>query len=157
MNAFRVVPLISDVVQKFRASRRDDFGNAAVVKTADHPNAYPCRHCQRDVEQGTNLLLVAYSPFEGRGPYSEVGPIFVCDKECTRHEGINELPPIARSREIGLRVYNRDNMMNYAHSGLLNRDDADATIRKILDDPDVEKIHVRTAHYGCFLCEIVRA
>ncbi|MBZ0218329.1 MAG: DUF1203 domain-containing protein, partial [Fimbriimonadaceae bacterium] len=59
-------------------------------------------------------------------------------------------------REVALRVYDADDTMLYAQSGLVRGGDVDKKVRKILKDPEVAKIHIRTAQYGCFLCEVVR-
>ncbi|MBZ0215695.1 MAG: DUF1203 domain-containing protein, partial [Fimbriimonadaceae bacterium] len=60
MKEFQVVAMDSAVAREFRDSKSDYFGNRAIVRTADYPNAYPCRHCLHDADQGTDLLLLAY-------------------------------------------------------------------------------------------------
>ena len=78
------VALETEVVERWREARVDEYGNALEPIVADELHAFPCRHCLRDAEIGEPMLLVSHSPFALPGPFKEVGPLFVHANGCAR-------------------------------------------------------------------------
>jgi hypothetical protein len=158
MTRFQVVPFPTDVLRAARTHRTDPWGEGATfMPGVDRPA--PCRHCMRQTRPGTDLILLKYSPFR-RGspsPYAERGPIFVCGTECAAHAAPDRLPEIVTSRQVNIRAYDERDFMLYAHSTLADGREAEGVVAKLLDEPGVRQVHIRTALHGCFLCAVERA
>ncbi len=156
MNAYKVIPISTSIAQHMRVHMLDDYGNELSIRTAAYPNAYPCRHCLGYAKQHSGIVLFAYTPFKTPGPYSEVGPVFVCSDECQSYADINHLPPVVTHNHVGLRTYNQHHELLYLHSGLVQGKDAQNALEKVFREPEVAYAHFRTAQYGCFLCAVER-
>ena len=158
MTGFQVLPFPAEVVRTARTHRADPWGEAVTFLPGVDRSA-PCRHCMRQTPSGTDLLLLKYSPFSARSrsPYAERGPIFLCGNDCAAHAAPDRLPEIVTSRQVNIRAYDERDVMLYAHSLLADGREADGVVAKLLDDPNVRQVHVRTALHGCFLCAVERA
>ena len=156
MPAIRIVPLDSDRARALRARRVDDFGNSMPVRRMTD-GGYPCRHCLQDIDEGSDLLLLAYSPFPAPGPYSEVGPIFICAGNCTAYRETDRLPGIVTDRLVTVRAYDGANEIIYGTADVVDGAEAQGPVERLLARPDTAYVHIRTARNGCFLCEVRRA
>ena len=101
MSGYRVVGLDSDFAQQIREQRRDAFGGEVELYRSDSGRK-PCRHCL-DHAADQEVLLLSHRPAPLPGPYSEVGPIFVCTEDCLSFEGENRLPPVLDGRRLVVR------------------------------------------------------
>src|SRR6478672_10971607 len=99
-----IVALETEVVERWRAARIDEYGNALTPIVADEPHAFPCRHCLRDAEPGEPMLLASHIPFALAGPYKEVGPVFVHAERCARFDE-RDVPAQLRRRLLAVRGY----------------------------------------------------
>lgn len=158
MARFQIVPFPVDVARIARSQRTDPWGETVTYLPGVDRSA-PCRHCMRQTPAGTDLILLKYSPFnaKSRSPYAECGPIFLCGQDCAAHAMGDRLPEIVTSRQVNIRAYDKRDVMQYAHSQLVDGSEADGVVAKLLEDPDVRQVHVRTALHGCFLCAAERA
>jgi hypothetical protein len=154
MHNFRIVPLGSDVVERWRAAKADDYGNLLAPIVADEPAAFPCRHCLRDAEPGEALLLGSHSPFALPGPYKEVGPVFVHAAGCERWRGA-EVPAQLRRRLLALRGYDQKQAM--VDAVVVEGAALEGELERLLARDDVDFVHARFARPGCFACRIERA
>jgi Protein of unknown function (DUF1203) len=125
------------------------------VVIADAPDAYPCRRCLTDALPGERLLLLEYDPFGVPSPYTGHGPVFVHADGCEpfQHEG--EIPAQLRRRLLAVRAYDDRAMMR--DCGVVEGEELDATLTRMLDDPDAAYVHVHYAKAGCFACRVSRA
>ena len=158
MMAFKVVPFPREVAHAARSDRIDPWGEAVTyLPGVDRPA--PCRHCMRQTRPGTDLILLRYSPFSARSrsPYAERGPIFLCGEDCAAHSPSDRLPEIVTSRQVNIRAYDARDYMLYAHSQLADGREAEGVAAKLLEEPGVRQVHIRTALHGCFLCAVERA
>ena len=156
MADIRIVPLDTERARALRTRRVDDFGNAlSVRRTTD--DGYPCRHCLRDIDGGHDLLLLAYSPFPAPGPYSEVGPIFICADDCPAYRETGRLPHIVTDRLVTVRAYDGADEIIYGTADVVEGAQAQGLVDRLLARPDTAYVHIRTARNGCFLCEVRRA
>ncbi len=154
MDGFRIVPLASEVANRYRQGGGDFYGSKGDVMHSD--GGYPCRHCLTDLPEGAPALLVAHRPFAADAPYSEVGPIFVCPGACDAYSRTDELPGIIRRRRVVVRAYDSADRIRYGHHELVEGVDAEAAIRRLLADPSTAYLHVRSALTGCYHCRVER-
>jgi hypothetical protein len=157
MTPFKVVPFPREVAHAARSDRVDPWGGTATHLPSVDRSA-PCRHCMRQTRAGADLILLAYSPFDrrSRSPYAERGPIFLCGDDCAAHSPPDHLPEIATSRQVNIRAYDARDFMLYGHSQLADGREAEGVVARLLEDPDVRQVHIRTALHGCFLCAVER-
>ena len=156
MSVYRFVGLESDYTQTLRARRRDAFGQPVEVFPTDDPEM-PCRHCLNEIGLEKEVLVLSHRPFPQPGPYSEVGPIFVCGSECTRYETTEEIPPAIAARRVVVRGYTARDRINYGTAEMIECKDAAPVIRRLLADPENAYLHVRSAFNGCYLARVERA
>ena len=155
MSGFRAVGLDSDFARQIREERIDAFGDLVEVYVSDSPRK-PCRHCLHHIP-AEQALLLSHRPAPVPGPYSEVGPIFVCNEACAPFSAENCLPPVLEGRRVVVRGYTAEERINYEASEIVEGEDAEPVIRRMLEDPKNAYLQVRTARYGCFLCKVERA
>jgi hypothetical protein len=154
MENFTIVPLATEIVDRWRATRTDDYGNPLAPVVADAPGAFPCRHCLRDAEPGEELLLASHSPFALPGPYKEVGPVFVHAEPCARFDA-HDVPLQLRRRLLALRGYDRTQAL--VGATVVEGATVEGELERLLARDDVAFVHVRFARPGCFACRIDRA
>jgi hypothetical protein len=155
MHNFTIVPLDTDLVDRWRTAGADDYGNPLTPVVADKPAAFPCRHCLRDAEPGEPLLLASHSPFALPGPYKEVGPVFVHAERCERWRGGADVPAQLRRRLLALRGYDRQQTI--VDAVVVEGAAMDSELERLLARGDVAFVHARFARTGCFACGIERA
>jgi len=125
----------------------------AVRVIADGPG-YPCRVSLTEAEPGEELILVNHVSNDVDGPFRTAHAIYV-RKGAATGTYADEAPPYLDGRTISLRGFDGDGMLK---AGLLALPgEADAKIRTLFDNPEIDTIHAHTAAYGCFLARIERS
>jgi hypothetical protein len=122
---------------------------------ADSHPGYPCRVSLVDARIGESLLLVNYQHLDVDTPYRSGYAIYVREQADEAHPGINEIPPVLRTRLMSLRAMSAQGM-------LLAADVAEGAalapaIEKLLADPQVDCLHLHNARPGCFAARVRRA
>ena len=103
----------------------------------------PLRCCLRYARAGEAITLISYSP-EGHGVWREVGPVYVHADTCLGPTSTS-LPEQLRTGPRVLRAYRPDGSMRYEQNTLVPGDeDLEGELRRLLRDPDVSHVHVRT-------------
>ncbi len=148
-----IIPLATEVVERWRERRVDEQGNGLEPIVADEPAAFPCRHCLRDAEPGEEMLLVSHSPFAQPGPYKETGPLFVHARPCARFAG-GDVPEQLRRRLLALRGYDRAQAL--VDGVIVDGRELEGAVAALLARADVDWVHVRFARPGCFACRVER-
>jgi hypothetical protein len=113
---------------------------------------FPCRVSLTDRPIGEKVLLLNHVSHDAANPYRASHAIFVADAE--RAEFVDAVPPVFETRVLSLRAFDSDGMM--ADAILTQPGEADAGIRKLLDNPEVQTIHAHNATRGCFSAKIER-
>jgi hypothetical protein len=125
----------------------------AVRMTVNSPT-FPCRISLTDRALGEQVLLLNHVSHDVANPYRASHAIFVTEGETATAEYLDEIPPVFRTRVLSLRGFDKDGMM--AEALITQPGEADAGIRKLLDNPDVVSIHAHNAARGCFSAKIER-
>jgi len=122
---------------------------------ADSDTGFPCRMTLEDAPKGAALLLLNHVSRTDDGPYRASHAIFV--REDAREAAVYEaqVPPLMRRRLLSLRGFGGDGLM--VDALLAQPGEADAGLRKLLDNPTIQEVDVHTATRGCFLARARRA
>ena len=64
----------------FRQGSLDAYGKSPERMRSDGTAPYRC--CLKLIEAGSDMLVLAYRPFEELQPYAETGPVFLCANDC---------------------------------------------------------------------------
>ncbi|HEV8184762.1 MAG TPA: DUF1203 domain-containing protein [Chthoniobacterales bacterium] len=150
---YRIVPLPTEVAETARRSATGGAPDHATV-IADSPTGYPCRHCLRWAKPGEPMILFPFTSVPAGHPYSESGPIFVHAEACDRYGETHVFPSHFRKGRV-LRAYDSKHLMIGAE--VVSSDEPEAVIEKLLENPETDFIHVRSATRGCYTFRIERA
>lgn len=115
---------------------------------------FPCRVSLTDREIGEQVLLLNQVSHDVTGPYRASHAIFVTEAETEAAEYVDDVPPVFATRVLSLRGFDADGMM--VDALLAEPGEADATIRQLLANPEIESIHAHNATRGCFVARIER-
>jgi hypothetical protein len=114
----------------------------------------PVRCCLRKSLPGEPVWLFRYSPSAGKGPYSEVGPIFT-HVECPGEPSLDRLPVALLNHPRILRSYNAAGQI---HDGeVVEPGSFDRAVEGLFNNPAVESLQVRSVSHGCFFFAITRS
>jgi hypothetical protein len=139
------------------ASGTDGHGND-VRPFAATGQGEPLRCCLRYAEPGEQITLISYAPFDHPSVWTEVGPVYIHAVQCEGYVQTGQLPGQLASGPRVLRTYRADDTMNYDHNTVVT-DEADLRpiIERLLSQPDVATVHVRTLAPQCFLYAVTAA
>lgn len=133
----------------------DDLAERGVVRmTVDSPT-FPCRISLTDRAIGEKVLLLNHVSHDVANPYRASHAIFVTEGEEEAADYVDRVPPVFEKRTLSLRGFDSDGMM--AEATLTQPGEADAGIRKLFANPEVQTIHAHNATRGCFAAKIERA
>jgi hypothetical protein len=124
-----------------------------VRMTVDSPT-FPCRVSLTDRAIGEKVLLLNHMSHDVANPYRATHAIFVTETEQEPAEYVERIPPVFEKRVLSLRGFDEDGMM--VDAILTQPGEADAGIRKLFANPDIETIHAHNATRGCFSAKIER-
>jgi len=113
---------------------------------------FPCRVSLIDRPLGEQVILLNHVSHDVANPYRASHAIFVADAE--QAEFVDEVPPVFQTRVLSLRGFDRKGMM--ADAVLAQPGEADAAIRTLFGNPQIETIHAHNAARGCFSAKIER-
>ena len=114
---------------------------------------FPCRVSLVDRPIGEQVILLNHVSHDVANAYRASHAIFVADAD--QAEYVDEVPPVFEPRVLSLRGFDEDGMM--ADALITQPGEADAGIRKLLENPAIVTIHAHNAARGCFAAKIERA
>jgi Protein of unknown function (DUF1203) len=131
-----------------------ELGKEGVVRMTVTDPTFPCRVSLTDRELGEKVLLLNHVSHDVANPYRASHAIFVAEAEQEPARYVDEVPPVFVSRVLSLRGFDKDGMMTDAI--LTQPGEADAGIRKLFENAEIETIHAHNAGRGCFSAKIER-
>ncbi|PWW04234.1 uncharacterized protein DUF1203 [Hoeflea marina] len=149
------IPMDQSAAAHFRSGGADAYGNAPERFVSDG-DGVPCRCCMRMIGSGEAYLLLAWRPFSTRHAFSETGPVFVHAEPCesgTPAEGT--LPAFLERADYILRGYDTDERIVYGSGGIIARDHILDRAARLLADPRIASVHVRSSRNNCYHWRIV--
>src|ERR1700722_7580538 len=134
-----------------RSTMRDRFGHELhVVK-----EQAPCRLCLHIPSVAQELILLSYQPLADRGPYAEVGPIFIHAADCRPYSDVETFPIDFAGGRLILRAYGPAGQI--VDAVVAQPGNAPECAAAFLFEDRVAEVHVRHESYTCFDFKIVRA
>jgi hypothetical protein len=133
----------------------DELAERGVVRmTVDKKPSFPCRVSLTDRDIGESVLLLNHISHDVANPYRATHAIFVTEGADAPGEYVDQVPPVFEKRVLSLRGFDSDGMM--ADALLTQPGEADAGIRALFANPEIETIHAHNAARGCFSAKIER-
>ena len=129
-----------------------ELAERGIVRMTVSDPTFPCRVSLVDRPIGDDVLLINHVSHDVANPYRATHAIFVSNAD--QAEFIDEVPPVFEKRVLSLRGFDADGMM--ADAALAQPGEADAAIRKLFENPEIETIHAHNATRGCFSAKIER-
>lgn len=148
----RFVAIPTEIVRAYQRGGPDANGQVPERKVSDG-GGNPCRHCLRVIPAGAGMLVLAHRPFPAPQPYAEVGPIFLCAKECAAGGG-EAVPEILASPDYIVRGYGADDRIVYGTGAVVTTARIGEEAAARLADPRVAYVHVRSARNNCYQLRI---
>ena len=140
-----------------RAAGTDGHGNPlrpfAAVGAGE-----PLRCCLRYAKEGEQIALISFAPFDHPSVWTEVGPVYIHASRCAGYTDTGALPQQLATGPRVLRTYCDDDTMNYDHNTVVaDESPIEPLIARLLSEPGVATVHVRTLAPQCFLYAVTAA
>jgi hypothetical protein len=149
MTSLQVSAIDPSRLDAIRHTGHDEAGNPLAPLAAQ--GWEPLRCCLALAAAGDPILLISYSPFTGRSPWAETGPVFVHGERCQGYRASGELPDALRTGPRVLRTYHADESLDYADITVVDEgEDIEAHLLDLLALPAVDTVHVRALVSQCF-------
>lgn len=153
MSDIQYIAINPERLAGMRERGADEFGNPWTLRVAE--GWEPLRCCLTKAGEGERIALICYTPWTESSPWAEAGPVFVHFGPCAGFEDTGEYPEAFQRTKSMLNPFDREGARAYEHITFVGpEDDHDAAVRRILDQPDVAYLHVRSATAGCFTFEV---
>jgi hypothetical protein len=152
-----VQAIAPDRLADIRAAGSDGHGNHLQAFAASG-RGEPLRCCLRYARSDEQIMLISFAPFDFPSVWTEVGPVYVHAARCHGYVAIEDatLPFELRTGPAVLRTYDANGTMNYDHNNVVTGEaDLLPIIERLLGEPDVSTVHVRTLAPQCFLYSVV--
>ena len=133
---------------------QEELAKQGVVRMSVDDPTYPCRVSLTDRAEGESVLLLNHVSHDVANPYRASHAIFVTEADEAPAEYVDRVPPVFETRVMSLRGFDKDGMM--ADAILTQPGEADAGIRQLFANPEIETIHAHNATRGCFSAKIER-
>jgi hypothetical protein len=132
----------------------EELASQGIVRMTVTDPTFPCRVSLTDRPIGEKVLLLNHVSHDVANPYRATHAIFVSEGAQERAEYIDQIPPVFEKRLLSLRGFNKDGMMTDAI--ITQPGEADAGIRRLFENPEIETVHAHNATRGCFSAKIER-
>jgi hypothetical protein len=150
---FRILGLPADnFTHLFALSDAELAAQGAVRRTVD--GKYPCRVSLTDSEPGEQLLLINYEHHPVDSPYRMRFAIFVREGDQT-YDKVDEVPEQLRNRILAVRSFDAKGMM--VDNQLVDGNEIEPVLEKMLVPANADYLHVHFASAGCYAAKVERA
>ena len=122
--------------------------------TVDVKPGYPCRVTLKDADPGESVLLVNYEHLAVNTPYRSTHAVFVREGATTCRPITNRIPEQLTIRLLSIRAFDADGMM--VDADVVHGDESEPVIRRLLDNPRVDFLHIHNAKPGCYAARVDR-
>lgn len=153
---FQIVPLQAEDFAKFQGKTDEELeAIGAKAYVAEPGGGYPCRLTLEGAKPGERVILLNYEHLPNRNPYQSRYAIFIREgmKEVVPAPGA--IPKMIEGRPISVRAFNEDHML--VQAVVVDGAETPASFEAMLDDANVEYLHMHFAAYGCYIATVKRA
>jgi hypothetical protein len=155
MSTYRVKGLDPAPYKPLFGLSDEELANRGIVRMTVSSSTFPCRVSLTDRDIGEKVLLLNHISHDVANPYRASHAIFVTEGEEQAADYVDQVPPVFEKRILSLRGFDAGGMM--ADAILTQAGEADAGIRKLFANPEIQTIHAHNATRGCFSAKIERA
>lgn len=127
--------------------------HARRVVVEENPGT-PCRVSLEDAEVGEEVILVHYEHQPADSPFRSSHAIYVRNNVAQSFLKAGEIPDLFVHRLMSVRAFNADHIMIDADA--VEGTQLEPVLNRILDDPQVDYIHLHYAKPGCFAARVER-
>ena len=113
---------------------------------------FPCRVTLEDADIGESVLLVNHEHLAVDTPYRSSHAIFVREGAATCEPFVNQIPEQLKIRLLSIRAFDEDGMM--IDADVVHGKASEPLIRRLLDDDNVEFLHIHNAKPGCYAARV---
>lgn len=131
------------------------IAGGAIRRITGDDDSYPCRVTLQDAAPGETVLLLNYLHGDVQTPFRASHAIFVREDAtvASRYDGV--APPYLEQRPLSLRGFDRAGMILAA--AVAEPGGADAGIRGLVKNGEIDYVDVHHAAWGCFLARAQRS
>jgi hypothetical protein len=138
----------------FSIPEQDLAAHRAIRRTTDAKPGFPCRVSLTDAEIGETVLLAHFIHQDAETPYRASHAVYVREGVTQAFPEPGEVPDFFAGRLISLRAFDTSHMMTGAD--VIEGDQLEGAITRMLSDPHVEYLHLHNAKPGCYLARVTR-
>ena len=122
--------------------------------TVDVKPGYPCRVTLVDAEPEESVLLVNYEHLAVNTPYRSAHAVFVREGATTCPPLVDRIPEQLRIRLLSIRAFDANGMM--VDADVVHGEESEPIVRRLLDGPRVDYLHIHNAKPGCYASRVDR-
>lgn len=153
MNEVRFTAIDPARLAAMRENGADEYGNPWNSRSAE--GGEPLRCCLRIAGPDEEIVLMCYSPWTEMSPWLEAGPVFVHFHECDGYRTPWLYPEAFTEHNCVLNTFDHTGARAYESITFVRPgEDHEAVIRKVMSEPAVAHLHVRSAEALCFTFEV---
>jgi hypothetical protein len=156
MPRFRCIAMPTEAAMRFRATGRDDRGNAVIARVVEAEGAAPCRHCLEYGRPGEAMLLGSHDLPRPLGVYWTPSPVFLHARDCPRFTAVDRIAPTAMGATtiVSVRAYDDAQMCLYDLGQVCEGPAVEAPLMRALADARTRFVNIHTARPGCWLAGV---
>jgi hypothetical protein len=152
---FRITGLPAEqFVGLFSLSDQELAARGAVRRIADAKPGYPCRVSLTDAEPGQEVILTHFEHHAVDSPFRASHAIYVRKGEET-YEAVDQVPEQLRLRLLSVRAFDDKGML--VGADVVDGNELEGAIERLLEDERADYLHVHYAKPGCYAARIERA
>lgn len=152
---YRISALNADEFSELYELDDDTLASRGIKRMrVDTKPGYPCRVTLEDAEIGESVLLLNYEHQNAASPYRSAHAIFIRENAVTCPPFVNEIPEQLRIRLLSIRAFDTEDMI--IDADVVDGQDCESTIERLLDNRNTSYLHVHNAKPGCFAARVDR-
>lgn len=154
--AFQIKGLDPKPFQEFYGKSEEELKAHGVIRyQVDECPGYPDRVTLSEVEAGGTVLLMNFEHLPVDSPYRSRHAIFVQEGAQEADLVIDKVPDSLARRVLSLRAFDKND--HIVEADLAEGEAIEPTIRRLLENSDVQYIHAHYAQRGCYAALIERS
>jgi hypothetical protein len=154
-NNFKLVALDKSQFESYFNLNETQLAEKGIRKMiVDEFPGFPCRVSLADAEIGEEVILLHFEHHNVNSPYKTGGPIFVRKTAQTLKPEINEIPKMFNHRLLSIRGFNKHATMIFAD--VTQGDNLKEKLNNILNNKEIDYLHIHNAKPGCYNCLVTR-
>jgi Protein of unknown function (DUF1203) len=153
MQHFRIKGLPAEPFAPLFAMTDSALKDCGAVRRIADKAGYPCRISLTDAKAGDELILTNYEHHAVASPYRMRFAIYVRRGE-EQFEAIDQIPEQLRIRTLAVRAFDTNAMM--VDWELVDGQQVEQTIERLLAIPSAAYLHIHFAAPGCYAARVER-